>query len=191
MLLEHYQTITIVQSQRGLDLHSVSEEGSASTDSLVSSFKMCRDWNNAGLYWNATPARLPFHDHNTSLWSVFPASLFIWSYAYPFLGVFFCITAGHHLGIFWYISHGCLFWSFNLPSRTVLFGTWNSLSFSLGSRYRWNAIVVSQNRGRGILLQGLSMLGLNNFAHIQEIALSASLAVVLVSLAVCSWFPLL
>lgn len=35
------------------------------------------------------------------------------------------------------------------------------------------------------------MLGLNNFARIQEIALSASLAVVPVSLAVCSWFPLL
>lgn len=33
-------------------------------------------------------------------------------------------------------SHGCLFWSFNLPSRTVLCGTWNSLSFNLGSCYR-------------------------------------------------------
>lgn len=35
------------------------------------------------------------------------------------------------------------------------------------------------------------MLGLNIFVHIQEIALSASFAVVSVSLAVCSWFPLL
>lgn len=41
MLLQHYQIITVIQSQQDLHLHSASEEGNASMDSFVSSFKMC------------------------------------------------------------------------------------------------------------------------------------------------------
>ena len=66
-----------------------------------------------------------------------------------FLGCFSVLQQGIILHILRHLMTA-FFWSFfYLPSRTILSGTQNSLGFDLGWCYRWNAIVVGQNRGRG------------------------------------------